>query len=75
MIRNLWRRLRDRFVQDVPASMSACEFDCRAVACRQGEWERCEHRLRHSTAGLPQWAARPGDATVRSGTGQDGRGA
>ncbi len=57
MIRNLWRRLRDQVVQEVPASVSVCEFDCGALACREGDWERCESRSQLSTAGLRQWKA------------------
>lgn len=52
MIRNLWRRLQGQAAQDVPDSGAVCAFDCRPTACRRGEWERGEHRLRDSTAGL-----------------------
>jgi hypothetical protein len=61
MIRNLWRWLQGQMVQDVADSVAVCEFDCRPVAYRRGEWERCEHRLRESTAALRHrmpWPAR-----------------
>jgi hypothetical protein len=46
MIGDLWRWLQGQMVQDVPDSLAACEFDCRALSCRRGDWERCMHRLR-----------------------------
>jgi hypothetical protein len=51
MVGSLWRWLQGQLVQTVPDSIAVCEFDCRALACRRGEWERCERRLRDSTDG------------------------
>jgi hypothetical protein len=43
-------RLLDRLargtVEDVPEEISACEFECRRLECREGEWDRCPRRLR-----------------------------
>jgi hypothetical protein len=45
-----FRRLRQwittRLIQDVPEDTAVCEFDCRKLECRQGEWKICERRLR-----------------------------
>jgi hypothetical protein len=70
MTRNLWRWLQGQMVQDVPDSVTVCEFDCRPVSCRRGEWERCEHRLRGSAIGLRH--RMPWPARLESGPG--GRG-
>ena len=70
MIRNLWRWLQDQMVQDVPDSLAVCEFDCRSASCRRGEWERCEHRLGDSAAGLRHRTPRP--ARLESGPGGQG---
>ncbi|MCU0804567.1 MAG: hypothetical protein MUF79_05705 [Burkholderiales bacterium] len=55
--RSWLRRLLERgargAVDDPPAEISACEFECRKLECREGEWETCAHRLRS--------AARDGD--------------
>jgi hypothetical protein len=44
MIRNLWTWLHAQMVQDVPDRIAVCEFECRAVTCQRGEWERCLYR-------------------------------
>jgi hypothetical protein len=33
------------FVQDAPEDIAPCEFECRRLECRQGEWDACEKRL------------------------------
>jgi hypothetical protein len=40
------RRWLSRLIQDVPEDIAACEFECRRLECRQGDWETCEKRLR-----------------------------
>ena len=44
--RRLRRWLKSRLIQDVPEAFAACEFECRRMECRQGDWETCEKRLR-----------------------------
>jgi hypothetical protein len=38
--------LKAQLIQDVPEDIAACEFECRKIECRQGDWETCENRLR-----------------------------
>ena len=44
--RRLRRWIKSRLIQDVPEDIAACEFECRKMECRQGDWETCEKRLR-----------------------------
>jgi hypothetical protein len=44
--RRLRRWIKGRWIQDVPEDIAACEFECRRLECRQGDWETCENRLR-----------------------------
>ena len=39
-----WTRLKAGVIQDVPASLEACEA-CREVACTQERWSTCARRL------------------------------
>jgi len=49
---------------DVPARDAVCEFRCRKVQCRHGEWERCDFRLRGGLpVDLPDASGEPGSAT------------
>jgi len=48
--KNLWQRLRDQIVQDVPVSDGLCEYDCRKQQCSEAEWANCERRV-HRAAG------------------------
>ena len=41
-----WRFLMDQLIQDVPAAMAVCEFDCRETNCTSERWVTCERRLR-----------------------------
>ncbi len=45
--RRLWNLMTKGWVADVPENVSCCEFNCRELNCDQGQWETCEHRLRH----------------------------
>jgi hypothetical protein len=69
MIRNLWSWLQGHIVQDVPDSIAACEFDCRAVTCRRGSWERCPYHRWAQAVGLERRAPR----LARPGGGAGGR--
>jgi hypothetical protein len=40
----IWKRLRQAVVDDVPASLEECE-SCREVECTQERWLACERRL------------------------------
>jgi hypothetical protein len=42
----LRRWIKRRLIQDVPEDIAACEFECRRMECRQGDWQTCEKRLR-----------------------------
>jgi hypothetical protein len=39
-----WTRLKAEVIQDVPASLEACEA-CRDVTCTQERWSTCARRL------------------------------
>jgi hypothetical protein len=43
-----WLRgqIAERIVQDVPAEVAACEFNCRKAQCRHQEWIDCPNRKR-----------------------------
>jgi hypothetical protein len=45
-LRRLLERNARRVVDDVPEEIAACEFECRKLECRHGEWESCPRRLR-----------------------------
>ena len=70
MIRNLWNWLHGQMVRDVPDSVAACEFDCRAATCRRNDWERCPYRRWAQAVGPVQRAQRP----ARPGCGPGGLG-
>ncbi len=38
-------RLWSSVIQDVPATIAQCEFDCRRSECVQSEWATCPRRL------------------------------
>jgi len=40
-----FRRLWCNVIQDVPAAIAHCEFDCRRSNCLQSEWATCSRRL------------------------------
>ena len=33
-------------VAEVPEEIAVCEFECGKADCQQGDWERCERRLK-----------------------------
>lgn len=72
MIRNLWNWLQGQMVQDMPDSIAACEFDCRAPVCRRGEWERCAYRRWAQAVGPVQRAPHSPRLGVRPGRRGDG---
>lgn len=41
---NLWQRIKDRIVQDVPIEIASCEYDCRRHECLMNEWDSCPNR-------------------------------
>ena len=43
--RFIWQWLTSAFVQDVPETVSACEFQCHRTTCLQAEWATCPRRL------------------------------
>ena len=40
----MFRRLRELLVQDVPAELSVCEFDCPVTRCTTDRWASCTLR-------------------------------
>jgi hypothetical protein len=56
LIRSLMDKLSEwigRSVQDVPAEIAACEFDCSRPHCYGDELEDCPRRIREAEAGEP----------------------
>jgi len=45
-----WRFLLDQLMQEVPAGLAVCEFDCRETDCTMERYVSCERRLQ---AGRP----------------------
>ena len=43
-LKGLWGWLGG-LIEDVPADIAACEFECRKPNCDVGEWETCDRRL------------------------------
>ncbi len=59
--KQLWERLKDQVVQDVPEEDATCEFDCRKQQCTEGEWATCERRIKRAAGELwPTSSAEPG---------------
>ena len=48
--------LAGQVIQDVPDEMARCEFQCRKLACSQGEWESCARRLQEAED-IRRWRA------------------
>jgi hypothetical protein len=46
------RWLKQQVVQDVPAELAVCEFDCRKVQCTRDEWATCERRINRAAGEL-----------------------
>lgn len=53
-MRSLVRWLKERVMQDVPADLAACEFECHRRACQRGDWENCPLRLREASLAPPK---------------------
>ena len=53
-LRKLARWLRERLLQDVPADLAGCEFECHRRACRKGDWDRCPLRLKEASLAKPE---------------------
>ncbi|MCB0192248.1 MAG: hypothetical protein KDJ65_09930 [Anaerolineae bacterium] len=47
VLRNLLKRIKDEWVQEIPLELSACEV-CRKTECNQDEWIVCENRIAHA---------------------------
>ena len=43
-------RLKTSIATEVPADVSACEFDCRHLSCPEKNWEECPKRLHQEMA-------------------------
>jgi hypothetical protein len=46
MFAQTWRLIVSRLIQQIPAEIEACEFECRQTQCAFDEWICCERRLR-----------------------------
>ena len=42
----LWKRFKNKVIQEAPEDIQLCEFDCHKLECAMGDWEKCERRLR-----------------------------
>jgi hypothetical protein len=66
--RNLWKRVADGVVQDVPPNLDGCET-CRELECTQERWESCELRLAAAkVAALADSSDDPSASATVSGT-------
>lgn len=45
-----FRTLWSNVIQEVPAAIAQCEFDCRQSECPQSEWATCPRRLATASA-------------------------
>jgi len=43
--RRVWQNVQKQFIEDVPADIGLCEFDCRKPECSMGEWQNCDRRI------------------------------
>ena len=41
----MWQFVKRQVVDEAPADLAVCEFDCRKEQCLQSEWETCERRI------------------------------
>ena len=76
LARFAWEWFRRQIVEDVPEGDAVCEFDCRKLQCRAGEWETCERRLQHAAGELmppPKLSSGPRLPEVVRETGSPGR--
>ena len=51
------RWLKEQLVEEVPDELARCEFGCRRLECRMGEWETCGRRIEEAQD-LRDWKAR-----------------
>jgi len=52
LLRRIWDWLAGQFVGEVPEDGALCEFDCRKLQCREGEWASCMRRLQRAAGEL-----------------------
>ena len=52
ILRNISDWVSRQFIREVPESDALCDYDCRKLQCREGEWETCERRLRRAAGEL-----------------------
>jgi hypothetical protein len=38
----LWQWIKNEIVQDVPAELAVCEFECQRTHCTVSHWRACE---------------------------------
>lgn len=59
---SLWssmRRWLAGLVAEAPADIDRCEYDCKNLDCRAGDWQTCEHRPGSSNNPAPGNPASP----------------
>lgn len=71
LVRSVWGWLRRQVVEDVPAEIALCEFDCPKSQCNDGEWQTCERRLRSAVGELLPPPDPVSDQTPERNTGTD----
>ncbi len=52
IFQDFWTWVSGQIIGEVPEADALCEFDCRKLECREGEWESCERRLRRAAGEL-----------------------
>ena len=55
------RWFKVQLVEDVPDELARCEFGCRKLECRMGEWESCKRRIEEAQD-IRDWKARGQDS-------------
>ncbi|MEL7314178.1 MAG: hypothetical protein AAFN08_04400 [Cyanobacteria bacterium J06559_3] len=50
MLNSFLAKLKNYWSTEVPASMAACEFDCRKLECTAKDWETCPKRQQREAA-------------------------
>jgi hypothetical protein len=70
-ITRLWRWIEHQIVEDVPADIAVCEFDCRMGHCNDEELESCQRRLHRAAGELMPADQVLGHAQSKSRKGHD----
>ena len=53
IMRPIWLWLENQFIQEIPADLALCEYECRKQDCTEADWLICERRITHAEAAEP----------------------